>query len=587
MLSRLGVGLCAAGVWWLGACSGPPRAAGGPGPGAGRLVRPLAREIPAFPGEALVVLLSTPQEEGRTLPPARWLPREPPEVRARSDGSHVPSRMVWLSAEGLIQPERAWLPASQRWRAWGLDELRALAPGERPVGFGFWALIADVPPTQSGGAFTLEGIGLAVRWFSPPPTTTIVARAPRLGAAPDAFRRLGERLSAEMEDPLRRWRVELITDRIRPFTLFGPEPPGPFEDPVMRALSQHYESRWRAALDVLAEEDPDLASDLTTLLTCVVLSPDGEVLPAWPLDSSDASLIQETLLSQRTSASEKADLAREWLNRQARAVEWVVDESGPDSGAGPDQPGWIRREVRIGLSERWGRRGVASFAPVGSPARNATRLGGHESVELSAALLLSPSNDPGVGVARVGPWAREVPVLGQRLEATPPGLIIGPLWRRWTMADWLSRRPAPARLENMAICLLERLPDGSWWLFVECRAEPGRTDDVVTVRLGAGSTRVSVDAGPGAPDGPAIEWAADRWTARFAIDEKQVQEGSLLRLGVTRRRGEEAWSWPRPLLPGQLEPGRAVIGLDAWGSLAEPDQAAPASPSMSDPDASS
>ncbi len=541
-----------------------------------RAITALAREVPAFPGEPLVVLLRTPSEDGVMLPPSRWMPDDAPELRSDRTGERVGARMVWFGVTGSIEPESPWLPAAQRWRAWEFASLsddtaasdaESDAPEALPSGFGFWVLICDVPPALSGSSFSLDGIGLATRWFEPPPSTTIVARAPRLGASPEAYRRLGERLSAEVRDPFRQWRVKLLVDRIRACALFGPVPPTSFSDANLEAIARHYESRWRSTLDVLAGVEPDLASDLTTLLTSLVLSPHGEILPAWPLDSSDASILQEGLLSERSTEREKADLAREWLARQARAKAWVLDEAGSDEAAGPDQPGWIRRGVRIGIGERWGRRAVASFAPAGAPAQNATQIGGHESVSLEAPLLLGPDNRPGVGVARAGSWATEVPVLGQSLTVRPPGLLIGPLWPRWTMADWLAGRATPVTARDMAILLLERMPDGSWWLYVECRDDELADDDVVTIRFGIGGRRTSVDVGPGVPGSPPVERLDDRWSARVPVDSSQIEDGGRLRLGVTRARSGALWSWPRPMLPGQFEPGKAVIGLDSWGEV--------------------
>jgi hypothetical protein len=133
-----------------------------------------------------------------------------------------------------------------------------------------------------------------------------------------------------------------------------------------------------------------------------------------------------------------------------------------------------------------------------------------------------------------------------------------------------------------------------WELLVECRMAPGLMDTAglrrerVVLYFGPTAKPVSalqVDLSgeassvlPADPLLPAelrpqnfsvpITRATDRWSFRMPLPPGSIEADGTVRLGIMRRDARGARSaWPRPLMPWQVEPGRAALRTGAWTEL--------------------
>jgi hypothetical protein len=170
-----------------------------------------------------------------------------------------------------------------------------------------------------------------------------------------------------------------------------------------------------------------------------------------------------------------------------------------------------------------------------------------------------------------GQDSRSVQLATAPVAVVPPGLLMGPLLADWTMDSWISGVAAVPALERSSAARLERTAAGQWEVFVECRVpvadEPAAQDSardqvrIVFGSLGAPLGVVTLEA-------PASLEQGDRWSARALVPSSAIEPGGLLRIGIERRDASGARSaWPRPMLPGQSEPGRRLVRLDRWGGL--------------------
>ena len=194
---------------------------------------------------------------------------------------------------------------------------------------------------------------------------------------------------------------------------------------------------------------------------------------------------------------------------------------------------------------------------------------------------------------RLSRWTANVPVAIAPLPVTPPGLTIGPLVPDLSMERWLYAQPALAPPSLTTTALLHRPvpgPDGDrrWELFIECRVPaggvgedrvcvcmgpPGMPGGVVCVgRDGVVSTRLSGPEDAGPPLVLPVAQGADRWSFRLSLPPSAIEQGGRVRLGMLRQTGMGRFEWPRPLLPWQEFPSRALIDLSGWTGFDAPER---------------
>ena len=533
------------------------------------------RRVYAEPGRTLVLPLVP---EGALFDPLRapssgWRPVSTPLVRV-DDGPALPASVVRL--EGRPAPEEgrasAWLPRSKRWTATALPSVTGPTPDDATA---VWALAVRMPDEPEGRRLRIGAQRVPIAWLPPPPERTDTAPLPRPDSTVRERAALGDALRDEATDPMRRWRVRLLTDRFAPTTLWRGDPPrGRLDDPILEAYATQRERRVRVALETLRRDDPALAAETLARLTAVVRLPTGALVPAWPLDEERETELVSGLLSPRaTPESRRAD-ALAWLAAAPPARAWVTE----DAAGASDASG----RATIGVTNLSARDVSVGAAPAGRPATARALVPAHESRALVASAI-APDGGPAARLrAAAGDWAAELTVLAAPVVAAPPGVPIGPLYPDWTLATW-SGRVAPAPDAAWATRALLQRAEGTeerWQFFVEALtggAEPragdrvsfwiGRAGRAATVIMAESSGGASL-ATPGETISPVdarVRRLDDRWTALIDLPDGVLSgEGPLL-VGVTREdaRGRRS-AWPRPMAPGQTRPGRLAIELGAW-----------------------
>jgi hypothetical protein len=398
---------------------------------------------------------------------------------------------------------------------------------------------------------------------------------------------LGRLVDPVRHNPLTRWRYKLLVDGLRPPRPNAPDDdPTGFDDPVLEALARRTEDLWRATIARVRQDDEDVARQLIRRLVDVVDFGDGAVAPAWPTEQLVLDTVRDAVLRPRSTRASRLQAVRQWLDEQPTAVAWVIDEAGQTDALSSDPL------ATIGVANLGRASVLASATDPARPNRRdivTVRAG-------SGAALVAPvphTDDPAHGATidiSVGSWRQTRLIRPGPRPVRPPGLAIAPLLGDWTMAAWLAGTPVAAlradgRL-SAALRLYRDADDASWLVYAEC---PGPLDDRYATPL-AGTDWLRLWIGPfEAPraiikvgrDGRVVDELADdqpptlararvvdegdRWAALVPIDPALIDDGSTIRLGVERVDGRGRRSaWPLPMLPWQIEPGRAWIDLSAW-----------------------
>ncbi len=534
--------------------------------------------IVAIGGRTLVIPLRGPGGSGQPGPStSAWRPASPPRVVSAADGRALSTELRFFRAEvapAVTGPR--WLPAPPRWST---EPWNSSAAGEAAGGSGFWAVVVEVPPTAKGRSMRMDGASLPVVWSEPPPSATDAARAPRLDAPPEAVWALGNAIRPLTTDPFNRWRGRVIEERFSAAALWGLDRPGAIPDAALESMARQVEDRWRAAIDRVRRANPDLAAQVAATLTAVILSPDGALLPAWNTDERSEGALRQRLLDPAVAESAALESVRHWLDESAPAV-WVIDESTPGpmlniTGADGRPKAVASRLAVIGIAERNGTTRVASAASADVAARNATQLRPHHSETLTFEFAVDslPST---AGMVRADGWSKPVVLLAAALACPPPGLVAGPMWPQWAQPTWLVGRSEAPLAQEAAIVLLQRTSKGAGWeAYIECRTigapEP---EDMVRLWFGPfGAPAGTIEARVRDGGAKSVRIMEDRWSALVPIPGGFLPPDGQLRVGFERVTGDgRRFSWPRPLMPAQKEPARAVVDLRSWGSLAAPSE---------------
>ena len=276
----------------------------------------------------------------------------------------------------------------------------------------------------------------------------------------------------------------------------------------------------------------------------------------------------------RTDADIRAD-AQTFLATAPEGIAWIVDEAGPD---GPSSA----PTCALGIAERWGFPATASLAPLGMNAANAVPL-----KPFSSAILSVDPGYPGAIrtatlTARAGAWTTDMRVLAGSVGAKPPGVTLGPLVPEWTQATWLTGVHPQIPANAITVAILQRQFDAAGVpvggeVIIEAQRDSSEPGDAVTLWLGPmGDTTAAIRVTPdgeatvivGAMTGEALNVSINaepsRWIAQLTIPAELIAT-SRMRIGVERidAKGVRS-SWPRPMLPGQPEPGRIAVDLTSW-----------------------
>ncbi|MFG0283109.1 MAG: hypothetical protein ACF8R7_01690 [Phycisphaerales bacterium JB039] len=553
------LGAWLAGAALLGGCAGD-------GLGGPRL-EPTEARIDVIPGRTLVAPVRV------TGDPAPLAPAQ------MDDGRIVPVALHWLEVRPSPGPAPAWLDDPGVWRA--------LEPEDPGAGAGFWVITAEIQPGAAGQGLWLEGRRIALNWLgaepSDPTPDAIFVPPPW----PDISLRAGRRsqltwFEPEARSPLTRWRFRLISRGLGGSAAMAPA--DTFADAPVEALARQFEDRWAIALDRLRLDDPQLADRFVRRLAAAIdFGP--AVAPAFEPERADLTHLLADLLNPRLDADDRALRVGLWLQTLDSARAWVIDDVG--AGASPSGPTF----AIVGLASLSPDERIGWAADARTPGASDPIAIAPFSAEAVAAVAVEEQ-------ARAEGGLRELEVvIGERravvraqdgaLAVRPPGLRLAPMLHDWTLASWRSGAPtaAPSRAPGATGALLRqvRRADGQriWTVYLEARApardggvrEQGRLwfgprgAPLAVVELDPVAGRIRLREGGGAAAG-AITREAERWVAEVEIDPAWIEADGRLRLGFERidSAGRRV-AWPRPMLPWQTEPGRALIDLKGWGSL--------------------
>ncbi len=503
-------------------------------------------------------------------------------VPARLDtGEAVRARAARLGVQAVLDPagdgtrRHDWLPTPGVWSSSPITRERdGSLDGQRGT---TRVLVIDMPGEAAGSELLVAGRRVPINWVTPAPADSPdelwVPTLTRAAAVSPSFSAMEW---PESTTPLGRWRHRLLTDGLRPALIDSPTMKR-FEDPVVEAWALQNETRWMAALERLASENPELAGRLRQRLTGVMEFADGVVAPAWPTDHASMDRLLADLLDPALDAPRRASRAEAWIEDQPTATCWVIDDAGVVEAA------LARPLVTVGVANLSARATLAwTTTDEAAPAQPIPLA-----PSMSRMVRAMAPGEAGVMQIHVGAWSRELPVATRPIPVEPPGLAIGTFLPDFTMADFLERARPPAARETWATAALldaRTISRGNTFeLYVECRVPEG-TDpgahDVVRLYLGptpAPRSILKIDAAGTmseearrtdlvpTPPPPRVQRDRDRWSFRVQIPREAIEPDGTLRLGLTRNDPlGKRQAWPRPMLPWQNDPGRVMLNTKAW-----------------------
>ncbi|MBL8763443.1 MAG: hypothetical protein JNM07_04155 [Phycisphaerae bacterium] len=368
---------------------------------------------------------------------------------------------------------------------------------------------------------------------------------------------------------------------------------------------------WRAALARLGSASPELLARVRGRLTTMLDIGPGVTAPGWDPRGEESDALLASLLAAGTDTGELAGRAETWLESCPSCLVWVVDDGGIPVVGGV---GGITTLAVANLT------GERMAARAGSGPAGAHEGGEPRSIGPSSVAFLTATG-PAVGGAegervfvrvRAGRKTYEREILPTAIRARPPGVALGPLLADWSLASLhaqgkgeSSAAQDPPLLAPATTALLHADPDasapaasdgtpGAWLIYVECAGVDGGGSsdgpDVVRVWLGPYQAarnvlRVTSDGlvrderelirearGEATSTGGAetdrrvrVSRTARGWSAWIPVPAGAIDADGVLRVGLERSvAGVGRGSWPRPMLPWQREPGRALIDTRAW-----------------------
>jgi hypothetical protein len=530
-------------------------------------------------------------------------PSHPPTRLTLTLGDQeIPARLYWAWAQVPGAGLRAtWLEPPLRWRL-------TLEP---PAGGSFASplIIADIPPDGRPEWLQVEGTRVRPIWLEEDGELwwrdlqhSTSDPGPLLSTA-----------QPEAEDPTRSWRAVLLADR-----LHSPQQPARLTDPLTQALAEQQLSRWRTALDRLAAADLELARELRRRLTVICRDVES-LVPAWPTDEDQLADVLQTLLSPAHDDQSRATMTRAWLNGQPRVLAWPATTG---------KRGWVAVGLANVTSEplsirlRWSDSYEAPRAIQLAP-ESLQRLSLRFPPDLPPAQLLHTVS------IEVGEQVQQLRFTADPTPARPPGLVLGPFLQPRSLRDWQRGQYAMDAADHATRAAVRRTDEG-WELFIECRGEDSpqqalalldprrlRATDLIgeavylfigpvdnplavfavtrsgTVQTFSGSVATSdvsvarrasasssdfagaspvdpASAAPGslrsAPNTP----TSSVWSATIRLPAEWIDEEGLIPLGLIRsyESGAAPTSFPQPVFPWNLEPGRLLIDTSQWDELA-------------------
>lgn len=518
----------------------------------------------------------------RAVIPIQPLPGTDPAGRSvritLDDGRRLKAELHRLVASPPVGAP-SWLSHARNW--WTASTGKTPVPPQSPgaplrggtVAFTVDVLVIDVPGDADGRSIMLEDSPLPIDWRDAPhgitalpdetnseqidsdtkadqaapasglshdtffigqdtrPTSATSASAVSLPTlrSPTAQVFLFAQLAPALSDPLLRWRIRLLADRLRGegFAALADRIDGAhFQDPALEALAAAQELRWRLAMNRLRAIDAALTDSMLSALTKLVAFDDNHIAPAWApatpgLDPTNLGGILRDALNQSAPDAALIARVRSLLSIQPRTVAWVDDDAGlamlntplhltSESLVPPQPEGDTRGSKSRATTDTRGSESRATTGPTGFALTrfrlaDLTGLGGIGWAELdpnrsgprvaiapdsAGALVASCDLDqtPRSALISMNEWTIRLPVSSGFTAAQPPGVRIAPMYESWTLVSWLSGRPIPAPDHLTTAAILRRRPDATWELYLECRTPASGVPAGDEVRIWLGGT---------------------------------------------------------------------------------------------------
>lgn len=551
---------------------------------------------------------------------ASWVPNGPPRV-VLENGTELPSRLFRVWGKAIVDGESParWLPPRVEWRA--VEGAGGAAPADLPNAFpAGWVALVEAPtgiPERRLPRFArVDERIVELTWLPPAPQNPDVASGAVPQVSEASLRALGDMLRDDAVNPQRRWRVRLLAQRMGVPALWGDAPPpgfGPTKSRLegpLEAVAEQLELNARSAVDALRKHDRALALEFLNRLTAVVRTPDGTLLPAWPVGDGRTGEVVIALLAPGASADSRVETARRWLAESSPALAWMIDDIGEISAKPP------RTQPSVGVADLGGTGGrawattSAAFKgeelDVAVPPSHAVRL----RMTMAAGEGSRPVVEAGLTPQGGSAWSSTIAPIVGIAKVTPPGLVLAPMLEPWSLDRWRAREPVPAGAGREMSVTIQRATPGAenestsgWEAVVRCGAPPAgsvasddgnrrdtvrlwfgtfeRSRGVVTISPGRGAEWVraaDVRIGEGEDErGTRLGGRITReragglapWTAVVPLPREAFEDdGVTLVIGVERESpaGVRA-AFPRPMMPEQPEPGRLAADVSAWGGL--------------------
>ncbi len=496
------------------------------------------------------------------------------------DKRAVPSRLFRVSVTDVSEP--GWLPAPGVWKS----ELASKSASEKAA-FSVYVVVASLPFDAVGQGLWLENHRVALNWLPEPPMlaaelklTADAVRWPE-AASTSSEPSVRDLIEAERISPLRRWRYRLVKGSLGIATQAEPLPAevlvDAFPDPVLEAWARQREDRWCVGLKKLRALDPALAEELVDALRLIARFPGEVAVPMWDTDQGELEELVQTLLDPDLADKTRVSRVREWIGSRPRAAAWVMDDAGaPDLATGQAAPSVallnLARDPALGFVAVGGRPSAQEMTAI-PPGRTAV-------LQLRDRDEAAPTpGAPTPIVLHVGDWKRTGTIADRPVPAPPAGMRLGPFLPDWTCGDLLAGVQPPAEASGLTAALLYRAPGagaapGDWTLYVECHSGGGvvSAEDRLSIFLGpigpaSEAVTITPDGGvspAGYAKNVAVVSEKGRWVVQMKVPPELIEGDGTLRLAMTRsdRRGRR-WSYPRPMLPWDEQPGRVAIATRA------------------------
>lgn len=580
-------------MWWIALICAASSAPG--------QLEPIRASYDAIPGQPLI--LAVRPENGR---------RPKAEVTLRfPDGREITGSVAAVRLAKREGSGRTWLPPGANWEV--------LGPGEagRDADTLAWFVLADLPDGVIGQEVWLDGQPIALRWlprprllaarlgFNPDSAGANPLADPWASPLPESWQTRPDLIGAlapALSDPLRRWRARLAVRGLHPESDRGVGPITPellgsglveasartasLAERLLDAVAAHNEARWRIALAGLWAADGAISLRVRHALAGAGLfglsGAGGEtaVVPVWNADDRAAGVLLEMLIDDALAPAERAVRAEAWLERLADLALWVIDDGVRSGGA------------RIGaMYLRAGDTTAITLGAEGAVTRPELLTTRHAGV-LRPGAFFSDQLGRTWYDARIAGRSRRLAVAPGPVALEPPGLDIPGVWADYSMISLL----APSAELRAVVLGDDRLTGvltratgapgaGSGWRvrlrFVSADDETrlwigpsSRTKGVVTFGPGGGVDLQRFDrAGAALGDPAALVSRQDDGTVavEMTLPSGSVEPDGTLHIGLELvGPGGDRWSWPRPMLPWQIEPARRVVDTKAWMGGLEP-----------------